>query len=973
MATTVPGQIQTQQINGRTYYLDNGQWVDASGRAAPNSNSGPDTSGSDYEQGVTATDPITGYVSNYNPGQFATADAANRLGDQLGLPVSEQPWDYNTPSAPVRNLGGGLNAGLVNQELSRPEYGSGPGSYGQYLIDRDQRLLAGQAPVEYGQYYSSPATQSAIQQQSATRTPASTAAPFTGTINPTPTGRGSGVTPSSPVSLPSWAHPTPASTQVNTTPQAPANPGTTAPPAPAPTADRTIQPYVRQPVQGPPIPGGNSGSAPAPNGAYAPRSTPATFSSRDPNNPYPSVKPMYTQQDTPEGENKGEGLQYKTENDRALAIQRGEELNNDLANYTNQQYGEAGDFSDLQGAAYQGIASGQGGYSGDEKNAILREDELDSLQQTPEEAQQNYLTSDEQNAILGDTERGIRQLGTDEAGIDAAGNTSDANVRGELYQYRDRTNDALNAQDTNVRNAVSGQKAYTRGVVSGEAANARKYLDPNALNTSAEYNSAYNFGDRDSQDIQDKAARSIQAQSQADEDRLLSDANANGNTSPLAIQAARDRIRLTSGANSADALTDARIQAKLLQLQTAQNKENTRLEAAQNYANLGTNTELNLGQDALENEQSLGAAEIGAESYLGDQRTKTQQALGTTSIGVEKGIGDQKVDIATKGTDRNLAAYQAADAANSTRAGQVATNRQATSEGNQNTQYTRGKSAYDAKSAANTNFANQRRADEQEYRKTLADRQAQAAQNTQVGNQQRIGNYGAETGATNAATGNAIVNYKVPSTTEKVLGGIASVVAGAKGLVSPGPQDALVAEKGPELEVNLAKLPRYQYGFDPTEEMDPYGTGYVTGSGETETEGSGLPGGTSSQNRENPFWKKLVNGIVPSKYGYEPFKAQQVDDAPYQSPIGKKKGGGGGLIGKMLTAGAFGDGGIVQPSAQPVAPGVKYLQGPQIRTLGTDGPTAIVPLTRRPGNKINVEDIPRLAQEYGNYGRPNYA
>lgn len=1003
----VANQIETQNIGGVTYYKgDDGKFYDYKGIPAPGQDPQDMSGGSQFEQGVTATDPISGYVSNYNPLQYATAGTTQQLGQDLGLPTGETHMEFSDASAPQRNVGG-LNAGLVQDTINR--YGPAtPGSLSEYLIKRDLPGNQGQQDyTSYNSYANSAPVKAAVAQAQtapgatkANPVPAGTGAPtYTGGIGQGTPGKGFGapagsspVTPGTGNPIPygggAWNTPAPSTAPPPGGGQLPPRPpGSTLPPPPgttAPPPGSTAQPppyhdppYQRTPVQGPGIPGA-TGPAQAPIGGYQTRTNPAKFTSggNEPYNPYPAgVNPIYSQQQTPEGENKGEGLQFKTENDRALALQRGEQLNSDLTNYTDQQYGEAGNFSDLQGAAYQGIASGQGGYSGDEKNAILRQDELSSLQQTPEEANQNYLSTDEQKGIMGDAGAAYHQLGKDEAGVDLASNNRDQYARGEFNSGRDAVNSSLAAQDTGVRGAVDKQRELANATLVGEANNARKYLDPNALNTSAEYNNAYNFGGRDMQDIVDKAGRTVGQGAAANEDRLLQDANAQGNTSPLALQAARNRIQQTGQVGSADAMTDARINAKQLQLQTAQNKENTRLGAAQSYANLGTGTELNLGQDAMDMQNTLGAAQIGAESYLGDQHVKAQQSLGQQGTQLEKDIGQSHIDIGTKGAEMNLAAGQAADAANSARAGQVATNRQATSVGNQTTQYNRGKAAYDTESAANKDFATTRLGQEAEYRKTLADRQSQAAQGAQVGNAQRAGVYGTQTGAVNAAEGNAIVNYKVPSATEKILGGIASVVAGADGLVTPGPRRALVGERGPELEVDLAKLPHYSSGYDPTDGSDEYGTaqGYTTGSGETETEGNALPGGTMTQNHPNTLWQRLANAAT-EKYGYQPYKAEQADEAPYQSPIGKKKSGGG-LIGKMLTAGAFAEGGVVNAQQEQVAPGISYLDHPQVKTLGENGPTAIVPLTRRPGNKLNVEDIPRLAQQYqhGSYGAPNYA
>lgn len=1045
---TVANQIQTKQIDGRTFYLEpDGRWVDASGRAAPDENTRPDSyTNPAYEQGVTGTDPITGYVSNYNPAQLATEETTNRLAQEQGLKPGETNFDYQPISAPIRDVGG-LNAGLVNETLDRPEYSS---TYKQYQIDQDKARIAGQPDESYRSYYNSAPVQQAVKQSAATTNAPAKTSPADLASRSKPSTVGDSPYLGETRNNTAWTTKSNNSTTTTTTggrintdglkvakdannsyagtvqidgksvriavlpdgrifndqgqeitsqfdakdlgslrgafqtasgdstykPGSSGQQTNTQSGNQAPVTTPNRPPY-KAPMQGPGIPGGNSGSAQAPIGDYQPRETPASFRS-SPGNAYSSgVKPMYTQMDTPEHENAGEGLQYKTENDRALALQRGEELNQDLGNYTDQQYAEAGDFSDLQAQAYSGIASGQGGRSGDEKNAILRQDELNSLQQTEDEANANYLSNEEEAGIRGDPSAWYSQLGKDEAGIDTASTNRDAYVRGELNRGRDATLAGLDSQDANVRRALGTQRELSNATLVGEANNARKYLDPTALNTSSEYNSAYNFGDRDMQDMVDKAGRTVGYGAAADEDRLLQDANAQGNTSPLALASARDRIRQTGAVSSADALTDARSAAKRLQLDTAQGKENTRLSAAQSYANLGTGTELNLGQDAMDMQQQLGTAEIGAESYLGDQRIKTQQALGQQATDTEKQLGQSHIDISTAGTDRNVAAGQKLDDTNSARANEIATNRQATAGKNADTRYTRGTDIYNKESAANTDFSNTRLQQEAEYRKTLADRQAQAAQATQVGNQQRGTNYGTQTSAVNAAEGNAITNYKVPSSTEKILGGIAQVVAGKKGLVTPGPRMALIGEAGPELEVEIDKLPRYGDGYNPFAADEPYGDSYLSGSGETAYEGNQLPGGTVSQNRPNPLWKNIINEMTPG--GYRPFRPQQTDDQPNYNPLGKHKSGGG-LLGKALSGGfnaagllGYADGGIVDGAQnEEIAPGISYIGSPQIKTLGGSGPTAIVPLTRRKSNVLNVEDIPKLASSYGGYGRESY-
>jgi hypothetical protein len=704
--------------------------------------------------------------------------------------------------------------------------------------------------------------------------------------------------------------------------------------------------------------------------------------------PYGGVQPFLS--------NSGEDLQYRAENDRNLAIGQGGALDQDLRNYTQYQHGRASDYEDRANSAYAPISEGRGGYSDAEKNSILNNDALQGLQQTEGEANSNYLTDEERAGITGDPNRALDQLGRDEAGIDLASNTRDAKVRDSLDRQASQVRSGLEGQDTAVRGAYGSQAANMRATLGGMAQNvrgayadaagnvrgalnygeqnARSYLDRSRLGLSSDYLDNYHFGERDQQDIIDRAGRSIGNQNQADEDRLLRDASAAGNTSPLALQAARNRLRQTGAVTSAGALQDARIRAKELALQTTQTRENTRLGAEQNYANLGMGTELSLGgrrtaaeqalgeqaqgnerylgDAALNTEGTLGAAQIGAESYLGNQRTQAEHALGTARTAGEQTLGQSHVDIGSAGANRNLSAFQTADEQASQRANAIATNRQATNQANQNTRFTRGQYIYGQGSAANRGFADTRLGQEAEYRKYLGDQGTQAGQNVTIGNQQRIGNFGTQFGAQNAATGNAINNSKTP--------GLGLQIAGLfeKGGVVSGPQRALVGEAGRELIVDLDKFPRYGDGGV----VDPY-TG---GSGETDFEGNALP--TDDQNtrladdpRMNPLYRKIRNAVGTFSGG-----PNSTSD-----PGGYKKPGGGYLSQGLALAGLFAADGAVVTGAQreQVAPGVEMVDGPQLMELGRYGAQAVVPMTPRKSNKVRLEDIPKLAEKYGNYGR----
>ncbi len=210
--------------------------------------------------------------------------------------------------------------------------------------------------------------------------------------------------------------------------------------------------------------------------------------------------------------------------------------------------------------------------------------------------------------------------------------------------------------------------------------------------------------------------------------------------------------------------------------------------AAQNYAGLGTQSNLALGQQGLQGQQYLGAlgsqnattadqATLGAEQYLGSQNVAAKQFEGQSNLSNTQASANRQnsSDLALTGlgtsTDVN------AEQQGSTRAKSI---------------------------------ADQQMGQQQEYRSYLQNQQGQANTNVSVGNQQRLGAYGTQTGGINQATSVGVTNYGTkpgdPTTATNLLG------VGAKGGVSQGPHLALVGEAGPELLVDLAPMKRAATG-----------------------------------------------------------------------------------------------------------------------------------------------------------------
>lgn len=470
----------------------------------------------------------------------------------------------------------------------------------------------------------------------------------------------------------------------------------------------------------------------------------------------------------------GSAIDQMAQNNRNLALGEGAGLQQNLQNYTNFNAGQSADFQQQLASAYSPIASGRGGYTNEQMASILDEPALQALQQTDQQANQNFLTPEEQASISGDPYAAYQQLGADEQGLDLQQNMNEGNV-----------NDYLDAQSRDVNanvNATAGQVRNTYNQTRGDV---NSYIDPTALNTSAGYNANYQFGPGDEQAIREQAGRTVGNQELADEERLLQEANQQGNTSPLAIQAARNRMRQTGAVNEANAMSDAGIKAKQLSLGVTQTKENTRLGAAQNYAQLGTS-----------NQQQLGAAQLGAEQYLGTQNQAAQLALGQSNLSNQQQLGQAGEENAKYKATTNLGAGQQAETTASNRAAGIATNRQTTEQANQGTQLARGQYIYGQNNATNLGFANQTLQQQQEYRNYLQNQQTQSNQNQTIGNQQQLGAYGAQTGAANSATAGAIANYAAKPGDPTLPTNLLGVAEGGQ---FKGPVHALVGEAGPEL------------------------------------------------------------------------------------------------------------------------------------------------------------------------------
>lgn len=727
---------------------------------------------------------------------------------------------------------------------------------------------------------------------------------------------------------------------------------------------------------------------------------------------------------------------------RNMAQAGGLSLGKDLYNYANFQYGQAGNFQDQQNSAWNNIAQGGGGYTDAQKEAILNNPYLQNLQMSPEQAQSNYMTEGEQqgfagnpmaafdytqgmggqnNALYGDFRNQIGQgLGSQEASINSALQGAGTNMRNVAYDDSSKTYQDLSDIAALTRGSVGSTRSGVEGqyglmgqnlgqALGSQAGAVRSYIDPRALTTSPEYQSTYGVGPQDMQGIVNQAGRSVGAQSAMDEERLQQQANASGNVSPIAMAAARDKIRQTGAVNQANTMADAAIRAKQLQLTTEQQRENTRLGAEQSYAGLGSgaemglgsqqvgaaqqyglagmNAQMGLGQQGLQNEQYMGtntlgqqgrlsASQLGAEQYLASQNLAGQQYLGGSRLSNTQQLMGAGLQQGQFSAGLGAGALQTGEQQQSGRAGALASNRQGVNQYNQGQQFGRGSYIYGQGAQANTNFANNQQTQEQQYRDYLANAQGQANQNAAIGNQQRITTYGAMNTGMQGATEGAIKNYAVPGGWQAIANTAINAVRGAKGGVTKGPVDALIGEAGPELVVDLepAQHGLEVGGFDPNDYASTmYGAPPIETNSDRVPLTVNTPDAPAPKKKRSPLYDQLLRGISPL---YNRVVPNNSDEA---QALADSRSGGGSAVGNVLRMAGFAEGGVTSPhhyfgsrsklkNDAPTGmkpPNMRLVTSPQVTTLGLKGAQAIVPLVKKPGNKVNLSDIPALISKYG--------
>lgn len=352
---------------------------------------------------------------------------------------------------------------------------------------------------------------------------------------------------------------------------------------------------------------------------------------------------------------------------------------------------------------YGGILDGNTGFydpsvtgTGHEWNDILQEDMLRKGLATDAELKELLLKKHEQEQI--------------------AGNPYDAfnTVRNEFIPMsdnvtttRDRLNEATNYYESQAGAAIDPNKLglnpdYADQQFRMYDASIDPFMDindPDRLGLSEDFRRDFAYGDSDVQALKDQAARYVNQRTQAQNDQLMREAAGRGNTSALALNRARQENNLYGDISAADAMTDAGLKGRGIQLDVAQGREGMRLGTEQDMANRSydylqslldryTNTmqdeeRLRLGaeQDISNRQLDTAGRTAGMKYQAGSDIGQMEDALGRFKIGT---VADLLNTADQRASDRAVTNYNARtggqQAAINTRYGQYAPASQALSD-----------------------------------------------------------------------------------------------------------------------------------------------------------------------------------------------------------------------------------------------------------------------------------------------------
>lgn len=504
-----------------------------------------------------------------------------------------------------------------------------------------------------------------------------------------------------------------------------------------------------------------------------------------------------------------------TKENRNFAVNQGNAILGGIGQAEDYYGGLQEDYRKQADTAYQSLAETPG-YTPEEASQINVD--YGQFRQPGEQLAQQYLTPDEQASIYGNPNAAVSAMETARTGMNegtsaegAMLNQYQAGVGGQLGEYQKNLSGQVDKYGTGVGGAVTGLKS---GLDTAQGKFGKLDEAVNSSGLAFDPNSTMDqLTDQDVQNIKTSAGTRIGNQYRSAEDTLERQAAAAGNTSPLAMEAARARLAAQSSADQGDAELNADIAARQAQYERAADIESRRLGAVQTQQGMKANaatTEQSQAQNAaaLSGTAGISAAEDIGQKGIDAANTYNQSALNTIGD-YGKFATSTAGDMANKNYTAGVGvanAIENADTASSGRAAQIAGNRQGVYGNILNTQYGQGMQTTEATSQGAQTVGNARQAGMGQYRNYLTgqQQQAQTGQLTSQGQQANV--FGTQMQGLSSAAGTQEQNKNATPGWMKGVQAVGSVLGGhSTGAVITKPEVARVGERGPEMVIPIGR------------------------------------------------------------------------------------------------------------------------------------------------------------------------
>jgi hypothetical protein len=411
-----------------------------------------------------------------------------------------------------------------------------------------------------------------------------------------------------------------------------------------------------------------------------------------------------------------------------------------------------------------------------------------------------FLTPGETSAIQGDPNAPVQTMtaGTNAEGaqLNAYGanlggnvNALDTGVGGQLSNYSTNLAGANTNLDTGVVGAANDFGALNAAVGNPALGN---------------QNQEQQLSNQDVQNMETAAGTTVGNMYRTSEDQLQRAAAAAGNTDPLALASANERLDAQSAAGEGDAEVQAQIAAENAQAGRASQIESQRYGEAANTAGLQAGA-ATTEQAQLQNAAALaGTTDVQSAETMGQAGVNAAETTGLAGINAANTYGAQAINESETAGAQNYNAANTAEQEAAARAANIAGNRQATQTSVNNTEYGQGTNSAQLTAGGATNVGQTRIGGEAAYRAGVAGQQASAQQGGENAVTQQQNAYNTQTTGLNSSGSNRVEeetgNIKGSATNQA-----ASIISaiGKKGAIVTEPTKMMLGEDGPEKVIPL--------------------------------------------------------------------------------------------------------------------------------------------------------------------------